>query len=373
MKTVILFQLNQLGFSGTEKAIYTFIKNLDKNKYSNKIFFYSDIGTLTYYRRKLLSIFGGKYLQHFNLKYNINFARKKDFEDLIGKDNVYIGTSKKFLDVCNSNKIDIIHFSRGSEEDFYTSLVDKIPNNIKLVETSIFGKNSNSKYINRLSSIFFVSHWLMEQSPWVNLDQAKVLYLPIPKPISTDTFREKYNIPLNAIVLGRITRPFMDNGEFILNILNNTIDNNTFYLAIGSSEYLIEQTKNNKNIIHIKPTTDEMTLSTFYNTLDILLHYRKEGETFGMNIADAMIHGKPVISHYSLRDNAQAELILGDKNSGIVVKDDINEYIIAVKTLIDNNNLRIEYGINAKEKANKLFAADKTTNILESYYKKIIN
>ena len=28
MKKIILFQLNQLGYGGTEKAIFTFIKNI---------------------------------------------------------------------------------------------------------------------------------------------------------------------------------------------------------------------------------------------------------------------------------------------------------------------------------------------------------
>lgn len=373
-KIKILYQLNQLGYSGTEKAIYTFIKNLNKEKYSVSVFFYTDKGSFNFYRKKFLSFFIKRYKTSYIQKYIIGFARKEEFENLIGIENFYMGDKNKFFTVCNKLDLDIIHFSRGIEEDFYTNSINNLPNDVKIVETSIFGKPSNSNYLNRLSSIFFVSKWLMNQAKWVDQSKGKVLYLPIPKPITKESFRKRYSIPNDAIILGRISRPYLDDGEFIYEVLNNIIKTNIFYIGIGSSDNLIEKTKNNKNIIHINPTTDEVELSTFYTTIDILLHYRIEGETFGMNIADAMIHGKPVVSHYSSVDNAQAELILGDKNAGIVVRDNnLSEYVNAIQLLIDNSSLRIEYGQNAQEKANALYSEDKATKILESYYTKIIN
>ena len=91
-----------------------------------------------------------------------------------------------------------------------------------------------------------------------------------------------------------------------------------------------------------------------------------------MNIAEAMIHGKPVISHYSSEDNAQAELLLEEVTSGIVVEEnDLTQYINATSSLIHNQDLRIEYGKNAKEKAYRLYSEQNVTKQLERFYDEI--
>ncbi len=91
MKTTILYQLNQLGYGGTEKAIYTFLENINKEKFDVHVFFYTDIGSFDYYRRKFFSLFSKKYKKSFHQKYNINFARKEDFINLIKIHNFHFG------------------------------------------------------------------------------------------------------------------------------------------------------------------------------------------------------------------------------------------------------------------------------------------
>lgn len=373
MKTKILYQLNQLGYGGTEKAIYTFIKNIDKERFDISLFFYTDYKSLSYYRVKFLSFFSKKYKAKYTQKYIINFARKEDFERLLGKEKLSLGNKQNFLDLCLKNKPDIIHFNRGIENDFYTDLTDTIPADIKLVETNIFGKPSNEKYLARLSSLFFVSKWLMQKSQWRDRQKSKVLYNPIVLPSTDEDLRKQLSIPSGAIVLGRISRPNLDEGEFILNVLHEVLDDSIYFISIGASENFIQNTKDKKNIINLDPTTDEAMLSRFYNTLDILLHYRIEGETFGMNIAEAMIHSKPVVSHYSYMDNAQAELLLEEKVSGIVVEENnINEYINAVKTLINDADLRAQYSKDAKIKSDTFYSEIVTTKTLEDYYNELI-
>ena len=130
-------------------------------------------------------------------------------------------------------------------------------------------------------------------------------------------------------------------------------------------------TKNNSKIINLKPTTDLVILDKFYNTLDILLHFRKEGETFGMNIAEAMIHSKPVVSHFSEEDNAQYELILSSKECGFITNMNVEEYTEKVKILIENSKLRALFSKNAESVALELFSERKVTKVLEDYYRSL--
>jgi glycosyltransferase involved in cell wall biosynthesis len=371
MKKKVLFQLNQLGYGGTEKAIYTFIQNMDKEKYLPQVFFYTDFGSFNFYRRKFLSLFSHRYKNNFNQKYNINFSRLNDFIALIGQENVFLGTENIFYPVAA--KVDIIHFNRGASEDFYTKNINNIPDSIKICETNIYAKESNQIYMNRLSSIFFVSKWLMNKEAWPAKYNSKVLYNPICLPKTKENFRMELNIPDSAIVLGKINRPNLAYEDFILNVLNNVLSEDIYFLFIGATEKFVSNTKSIHNIICLNPTTDETLLSKFYNTLDILLHQRKEGETFGMNIAEAMIHSKPVVSHYSSIGNAPAELLLEENISGIVVEEnDLNAYVNAILTLVNDNDLRYNLGRNAKIKAEKYYSEVVVTTLLESYYDEIL-
>lgn len=373
MKKIILFQLNQLGYGGTEKAIFTFIKNINRDKYIPKIFFHTDYGTFNYYRRKILSVLNSKYRKSYDQKYNINFARKNDFENLVGADHFYFGKKKDFFKLCNKINIDIIHFNRGDHEDFYTSDIELIPSNIKICETNIFGRISNAKYMDRLSAVFFVSQWLMNKSKWSINYNSSVLYNPIVNPKSNYNLRNQFSIPPDAIVLGRISRPNLDDGLFVSMVLRDIFNTNwrgnIFFLVIGATSIFKESVKDMKSVIFIDPTIDEVALSEFYNTLDILLHYRKEGETFGMNIAEAMIHGKPVVSHYSHEDNAQAELLIEGNACGIIVEENnINSYVNSVSTLINSKINRTKLGENAATKAKLLYSEENVTKRLESLY-----
>jgi glycosyltransferase involved in cell wall biosynthesis len=62
-----------------------------------------------------------------------------------------------------------------------------------------------------------------------------------------------------------------------------------------------------KNIHFLGEDGDNIQISKFLNTIDIFAHGRKDGETFGAVFAEAMMHGKPCLSHYSPIANAQKE------------------------------------------------------------------
>jgi len=57
----VIFHLNQLGYGGTEKAMLTFIKTLDKKVFEPSLFFNTSVNTLEQRKLQLLKNFSKKY------------------------------------------------------------------------------------------------------------------------------------------------------------------------------------------------------------------------------------------------------------------------------------------------------------------------
>ena len=92
------------------------------------------------------------------------------------------------------------------------------------------------------------------------------------------------------------------------------------------------------NIRYVDKTVDDVRISKFYNTIDVLAHSRKDGEINPANVWEAFAHGKPVVSHYAHPFNGHIEVI---RDCGFVVlKGDVNEYARIMKKFI---NKEIDY------------------------------
>jgi glycosyltransferase involved in cell wall biosynthesis len=133
-----------------------------------------------------------------------------------------------------------------------------------------------------------------------------------------------------------------------------------FFLTLAAPPRMIEDMEKYGVPYHnMAPTVDAHTLSTFYNTIDILAHARADGETFGSNIAEAMMHGKPVVTHVAVPSHprmgvfqAQTELVQDDV-TGYVVPHDVPAYAFALEQLITIAPLRKKLGTTGREWAEK--------------------
>ncbi|MCG6939406.1 MAG: glycosyltransferase family 4 protein [Gammaproteobacteria bacterium] len=376
MPIKILFHLNQAGYGGTEKAILTFCENLDRNRFKPYLFIYKSSSRSKYYRHLLQSRFSAKAKKRFYNRYISSRARLPDFIKLLGNDCVFEGQAKNFAKAVNTISPDIVHFNRGKWEPFFDQLIALVPQSTVCVETNIFGYPAADSYFNRMAKVYFVSHWLLKKSPWSGA-KGNVLYNPIKKPASERAIRNRLGIPDDAFVAGRISRPDLADDNFILDVFNRIPGNNVFLLVLAGSEIMRNAARQNSRIRLIDATTDETVISGFYNSIDLLLHYRIEGETFGMNIAEAMIHGKPVISHMSNVDNAQAELLADSTEHGtvgyFVAQNDMNGYLQHIMELMNDRAKLATFGRNARQRAQQLFQEDVVTRYLENEYLKLLS
>lgn len=369
----VLIQLNQLGYGGTEKAILSFAEHIDRSQFELFLFYWDDRFSAKYYRLRFFSLFSSKAAKRFQTLYQERFSREERFQQVFGSQHFFSGTKKEFLDCINKIQPDILHFNRGIEEDFYTDLTEQISPKIKLVESNIFGKSSNPTYLSRLKHIYFVSRWLKDRSPWAG-DKGHTLYNPILLPKTKQNLRQELGISASAIVIGRAHRPDLGHDDFLEKVYSSLLvktDQEIVFLSLGSKpEYSPEFMKKYSHLIKsIAPTTDEKRISQFYNSLDVFSHRRVEGETFGMIIAEAMIHGIPVLSHRSSVDNAQIE-VLGDENL-ITEFSDTENYAEKLLNLIKNQAARKHLSSFLQERAMRLFSASKATQELENFYRQL--
>jgi hypothetical protein len=202
------------------------------------------------------------------------------------------------------------------------------------------------------------SEWVRNE--WVktggNINNSTAIPVPVEYPTASTNLRKSLNIPNDAIVCGMHQRnddriysgiPLAAFGEVI-----KVHPNIHFVLLNGSEQYRVQAGICNIKNVHFIDYMDD--ISPFLNTLDIYTHGRYDGETYGMALAEAMIHKLPCISHVSPIYNAMESTI---KNGGYVVYG-VESYISILDELIINKRLRIHLSNNAFNVAKSNYTYD---------------
>jgi glycosyltransferase involved in cell wall biosynthesis len=283
-------------------------------------------------------------------------------------------------DIITNNTIDILHVYRSGYKESPEPGVDVcVPH---FVETNIFGFIDTNPKISRS---LFMSEWLMNYSlsrftPYM-LPRQRFDFVNNPVDDPSSQLRMNLDVPEGTIVLGRCGRP--DNGIYnsvsvkaahMLLIQGYKIH---FLVVAPPTNMLDDLAKYGIPFHAISPTTNEEVLSSFYNTIDIYAHARADGESFGVNIAEAMMHAKPVVTHWATPSfpgmgvfQAQTTLVDNGK-TGFVVENDVAEYAEALKKLIDDKTLRVNMGVAGTLKAHEEYHVKTCVSKLENIYKDI--
>lgn len=373
-KLRVVFYCNQLGIGGTEKSIEIFCKNLNREKF--EVFVVTQFfrpALLEEIRVSVRALLGSTTARGKKKMWELMNARIPLFQNILGHSHVLLadGTPedlrKKILDLDP----DILHVFYAGRAEPPTSdefIMRSIPVTLTM---NAFELENTAPAAKLIKKYFLPTQWILENAcPWAKGDpRAGVFPFAIEKPASSENLRAKLGIPKDAFVLGRVGRP--DPGihdPISLRAYEKIQSENTYFLALSAPENMIAEAAQMglKNFVPLAPLTSPEDLSKFYNTIDVLAHARRDGETFGCNIAEAMIHGKPVVSHLSNFMEGHID-VLGD--TGVMVqKDDFLGYANALKKFRDDPSHRQSEGERCRARVLSLFEAESLTRRLEKIY-----
>lgn len=213
----------------------------------------------------------------------------------------------------NEFGLDILHTHRSGEDHWLLPNLEKLNRSFKIIETNFHGKLETPADFR-----VFPSAALMKWNRIQKTDRNAVIPNAILPPLSTESFRAELGLDPRTIVLGRLARA--DNSVFSPSLLKVYKKLKKRYpvtlIWVGASEQARRwSNKLGVRDVHwVDPVKDPEVVSKWMNTFDVFCHFNKLGETFGNTVAEAMMHGLPVVSLAGSPFYPQAQReILGNK------------------------------------------------------------
>lgn len=295
-------------------------------------------------------------------------------KDLLGEFKVLAYSSEEeFYRLIEGIHPDIFHVHRSGRANEFP-VVPALRRHIgKCVETNVFG---GLDHTNVIDLTLFVNSYMLKESGSLKR-KADFLYNPVKLPAHNRNLRGELGISPGTFVMGRIGRPhdaiFDPISLRALKVIEDGMDYNVLYLVQSPPPIMIKTTREMglKKIRFLTwPIVTDTDTSSFYNTIDILAHARRDGETFGLNIAEAMIHGKPVISHKSRIANGHRDFV---KTCGYFSgTDDYEQYAGYIRRLYENKEQRTILGEKGRKFAAENFLLDTIGQKLQAHYKELM-
>jgi hypothetical protein len=234
------------------------------------------------------------------------------------------------------------------QEDVYTKFTSRFP----VLHVNEFSEIEDLLETHKIDVFYTLTHGDRESYPFGEIKRTRYavhcvfstqsphgsIYMPISNQLNTrfgtaypvlphmvtvgktlDTLRSKLGIPENAIVFGRHgaidTFDIQSAHEAIIDVA--TRNPYRYFLFMNTNRFC-----ELPNVIHLPRTVDYEEKRRFMNTCDAYIHARRDGETFGLAIAEFAVLEKPVITCTICTDDAHLR-ILQDKAIKYTTKNDL--------------------------------------------------
>lgn len=346
----IVHYSHQLGVGGTEKCMQYFLEYLHNAGHD----------CYCIHNRQKTDMAGG--------------YREELIKAIVGSERVLGYSSEEdFFRILDNIRPDIFHIHRSGRPNEFP-IVPRLKSCVrKCVETNIFGGVDHTEVID----LTLYKNRLLFKSGRSLKRKKSHLYNPVKVPAHRRNLRGELGIPETTFVMGRLGRP--DDHIFdpislnALQIIEEKVEYDIIYL-VQSPPPLMVKTAQDLGLKRVRflgdPIVTDDEITSFFNTIDTLAHARRDGETFGMNIAEAMIHGKPVISHKSRIANGHKAFV---KNCGFFAgTDNYKQYAKYIAKLYKNRELLSKLGKKGRKFAIDNFLLEKLGKKLEFIYKELL-
>ena len=278
----------------------------------------------------------------------------------------------KNVDDFNNYNIDVLNSHRSGEDLWLIPGFEQGSYNFPIVETNFHGVLQT-----KADYRVFPSQTLVNFKR-LNIPHS-VIFNPIMPKLSNDNLREELGIPNDAFVFGKISRASNEIFTPITYLAYKSIENpNAYFIQMGINKATEEIAikLNLKNFIAIDQTLDEVRISKFYNTFDLYCHGNKLGETFGNTVAEAMMHGKPVITHLGDPKWPQAQCEVIDREDHIIRRQDVQAYLDysnLMNDLMTNTQKYNEFQSYCDQRAKEFFDYKVVAKKYADLFNKVLN
>jgi glycosyltransferase involved in cell wall biosynthesis len=276
------------------------------------------------------------------------------------------------FEVLPALNIDLVVSAGSGHAEFPFSGIHNIP----IILINIFGQPNVQKNITHHVCI---SHEVAKKiSPFVPAEKIRVMYIPS-EPMPEEALRwgkelrHSFQIPDNALVLGRVGRASDDIFDPIgIRAFQSLVDRyqDVHYLIVAPPPALREIVEKERiPRVHFHPGSGlPKDMWSFYGAMDVLAHFRRDGESFGLNIAQAMLAGRPILSHRSSIWNAHAEYLKPDF-SRIADVNDEKGYAKNIEWIVGQwrEGALPTIGLKARQAAENLVLIDRHIDEFETY------
>jgi hypothetical protein len=364
-KNILIYHIEGLGFGGTQKTLQLLANNLC-GKY-NVFFLYS---------RETKEKTRKGYLDERITLLPFTYKETEPHYPFYIK-----GMNPHIKQVIADKQIDLLITADSGYTQYPFSTIDSIP----IIMINIFGSPTLQKNI--ISSVF-ISHEVKTHSEKYTgpVSSNEVVYLSTPEPIPeardrASEIRKQFLIKEDAFVFGRIGRGsdsiFDPIGiRSFQTIVKKYPDVHYIIMSPPPIVEKIVREETIPNVHFLLASAEELEIWGFHLAINSLAHFRKDGETFGLNIAESMYAGNPIISHKSLFWNAHLEY-LSNEFSRVADIDDVKGYTNFMEEYIllhtTNKNIWGNMSRAAKNKAESLFSKKEYTKHMETIIDKALS
>lgn len=323
IKNILIYHINGLTHAGTEKNLQLIANGLS-GKY-NVFYMYGEKGAQEERKETLDS-----HIKLIPFSYELN--------EVSVPHRVY-GMKPHIKEALTDNDIDLIITASPGYSHYPWNLITTIP----IVLSNVFGAPSLQKNI--AATIFMSETVRNHAEKWTGPSKKHhTKFLPIAKlpPENShelgNNLRKSLNIPMTDFVFGRIGRD--DNNIFdpigirAWQKISSRYPN-AHLLVMSPPPALVDIVKDEKipRVHFLPPSGKEEDVWKFHGAIDAMTHFRRDGETSGVAIAESLTIGNPVITHRSTIWNAHLEY-LKENCARVADIDSVKEYANYMKEFI---------------------------------------
>jgi glycosyltransferase involved in cell wall biosynthesis len=270
----------------------------------------------------------------------------------------------------NKFGLDILHTHQSGDAHWLLPGLENLERDFKIVETNFHGFQQTPADFR-----IFPTKSLMKWRGIRPSEHNQVVPNAILRPLSNDSHRANLGISPDTLVLGRLARA--DDSVFSSSLLKTYRSirelRNVALVWVGASRQSrsVSHQLGIKDVFWVDPVMEPESVSKWMNTFDIFCHFNKLGETFGNSVAEAMMHGLPVVSLAGtiLYPQAQRE-VLGQNSRVFYSRLSANQ---ALTRLIDQPLSRQRLGHANRARAIQFFSPEAVAHQVTAVYEQLLS